>query len=392
MAGFTNMMHKGLNNMLWCRQQYGVAGSIKTVFGKSSLVFLALVMMPFAVLAGGSVTLQWNSSTDPSVAGYNIYYGGRSDVYTNKIKLGNVNQVTITGLTPGITYYFAASTYSAAGAESMLSSELAYLVPVPPNQPPTLAPISNLMIGENLGMQTVSLSDITSGSPTENQTLTVTAFSSDTDLIPNPVVSYTSPNTNGSLSFTPAHNANGTAIISVTVNDGQARNNTVTRTFLVTVQSGGGGHPAVINPLTNQVVVAGQTVRFSPTSNGGTVFYQWKFNGTNLPATGPVLQLTNVTIAQAGLYSVTANNNIGITVSSAILTVYSGTATLTPAVHIPGQYAVAITGISNLTYVVEASTNLINWVPVQTNTAPFTFVDTNAARYSRRFYRSYYIP
>ena len=65
----------------------------------------------------------------------------------------------------------------------------------------------------------------------ESQTLTVTASSSNTALIPNPTVIYTSPSATGSLSFTPVANAFGTATITVTVNDGQSANNTVTRTL-----------------------------------------------------------------------------------------------------------------------------------------------------------------
>ena len=71
----------------------------------------------------------------------------------------------------------------------------------------------------------------------ETQTLTVTASSSNTGLIPNPTVTYTSPNATGSLGFTPVANANGTATVTVTVNDGQAANNTVVQTFLVTVNA-----------------------------------------------------------------------------------------------------------------------------------------------------------
>ena len=43
-------------------------------------------------------------------------------------------------------------------------------------------------------------------------------------------------------------------------------------------------------------------------------------------------------------------------------------------------------------YVVQASTNLVDWVPIQTNTAPFTFVDANASKFRQRFYRSVYVP
>src|SRR5207302_8079118 len=92
-------------------------------------------------------------------------------------------------------------------------------------------------MNEDAGPQTVNLSGITSGATNENDTLTVTASSSNQALIPNPTVTYTSPNTTGSITFSPATNAFGTATITVTVNDGQPSNNIVTRSFTVTVNS-----------------------------------------------------------------------------------------------------------------------------------------------------------
>jgi hypothetical protein len=43
-------------------------------------------------------------------------------------------------------------------------------------------------------------------------------------------------------------------------------------------------------------------------------------------------------------------------------------------------------------YVVQASTNLVDWIPVQTNNAPFTFVDSQASRINQRFYRTFWQP
>ena len=78
-----------------------------------------------APLADGSVTLAWDASTDPNVAGYNIYYGGASGTYTNKIDAEGDTTATVSGLTVGATYYFAATTYS-ADAESLFSCEVAW--------------------------------------------------------------------------------------------------------------------------------------------------------------------------------------------------------------------------------------------------------------------------
>src|SRR5205823_5178005 len=105
----------------------------------------------------------------------------------------------------------------------------------PVNDPPTLNPINDLSIAEDGPPQTVALSGITSGVPNETDSLTVTATSSNPSLIPNPTFSYTSPNNTGALSFTSAPASFGTATITMNVNDGQASNNIVTRSFTVTV-------------------------------------------------------------------------------------------------------------------------------------------------------------
>jgi Cadherin-like domain/Secretion system C-terminal sorting domain len=104
------------------------------------------------------------------------------------------------------------------------------------NDQPTLNAISNpAAIDEDATEQTVGLSGIGTGAANEIQVLVVTATSNNTSLIPNPIVVYTSANPTGSLKYTPVANANGTAIITVTVNDGGSLNNTVVRTFTVTV-------------------------------------------------------------------------------------------------------------------------------------------------------------
>jgi len=268
------------------------------------------------------------------------------------------------------------------------------------NQKPTLNAISNLTINKNAGLQTVNLSGITSGAANENQVLTVTAVSSNTGLIPNPTVNYISANSTGSLTFTPVVNKTGTATITVTVKDGGTSNNIVTRTFTVTVANATAtrmsrGQISFTKPLTNCVAMVGQTKTLSVTVIGpGTLKYQWKFNGTNLPSVAsPVLTLSNVTTNQAGTYSVVVSSSAGSTTSTAKLTVYAtAAATLASTTHAEGQYALIVAGVPGYKYVVQASADMINWVPVQTNTAPFTFVDTNASKFGQRFYRSVYAP
>ena len=102
---------------------------MKSIFA----IILFTLMVQLSVLATGSVTLAWNAITDTNagVVGYNVYWGGSSGVYTNEVNVPGINttNVTISGLSQGTTYYFAATTYTATGMESPFSSEVSYLVP-----------------------------------------------------------------------------------------------------------------------------------------------------------------------------------------------------------------------------------------------------------------------
>ncbi|GAH51687.1 unnamed protein product, partial [marine sediment metagenome] len=89
----------------------------------------------------------------------------------------------------------------------------------PVNEQPTLDAIVDITTLEDAATQTVILSGITAGG-SETQPLRVTAISSDSGLIPDPPVLYSSPGTIGELLFTPAADQHGTATITVTVEDG----------------------------------------------------------------------------------------------------------------------------------------------------------------------------
>jgi hypothetical protein len=53
-----------------------------------------------------------------------------------------------------------------------------------------------------------------------------------------------------------------------------------------------------------------------------------------------------------------------------------------------GQFGFAFSGASSAQYIVQASTDLVHWVAVQTNTGSFKFVDSNASQFTHRFYRT----
>jgi hypothetical protein len=115
----------------------------------------------------------------------------------------------------------------------------------PSNAPPTLTAISDQTIAEDSVGTVVNLTGIGSGQAGENQTLTVTATSSDPTILPNPTVSYVSPAATGTLTLTPLANQNGVVTVTVTVTDdatvGRVGNKdpakSLVRTFAVTVNA-----------------------------------------------------------------------------------------------------------------------------------------------------------
>src|SRR5439155_1571917 len=214
-------------------------------------------------------------SVATGVAGYIVNYGVASGTYTNARSVGNVTSASISNLVEGTTYFFAAKAYDSANVQSDFSNEASYSVPVSANQPPTLNTIGNLTLGEDAGLQTVNLSGISAGAANETQTLTVTATSGNTSLIANPTVSYTSPNATGTLSFTPMANTSGTATVTVTVNDGGASNNIVTRAFTVSVN--GVNQAPTLDPIASITLnedAGAQAVNLTGITSGATNEFQ----------------------------------------------------------------------------------------------------------------------
>ena len=77
----------------------------------------------------------------------------------------------------------------------------------------------DLVIPEDSPEQTVQLTGITDGDD-GTQPLRVTALSDNPTLIPDPAVDYNSPDSTGTVRFTPLPDQFGTAVITVTVEDG----------------------------------------------------------------------------------------------------------------------------------------------------------------------------
>lgn len=368
--------------------------------------------------AGQNVMLTWNPSTNSEVAGYNVYCGTHSHVYTNAAQVGNVTNTVLPNLTPGMTYYFSAKSYDSSTNESAYANETVFTVPWPPvvNLPPTLRALANVSISRNSGLQHIALGGITPGT-TNGSPIKITVTSSNPNLI-NPTVTYASPKNTGTLSFKPSINSTGSVTITVTVDNGGASNNIVSQTFNVTVvtpvtEAMLAALPKIYREPESQTIPAGRMVILSVGVSGRAPFqYQWQFNGSNIPgATSDYLLLRNFNSAQAGSYSVQVSNLYGSTNSTVAVLTLPGTPAANLAqtsISIPpanaaatlsmkppaerGQFSFQITGISGSNYVVETSSDLMSWSPLCTNASPFVYTETNSLAYSHRFYRAAYQP
>jgi hypothetical protein len=75
-----------------------------------------------------TATLAWDAVMDPNLGGYRIYYGTSPGTYDQPLGLGlgvgNVTTFTVTGLTNGTRYYFAATAFDTSNNESAFSNEV----------------------------------------------------------------------------------------------------------------------------------------------------------------------------------------------------------------------------------------------------------------------------
>ncbi len=63
-----------------------------------------------------NVVLAWDAVTSSGVVGYKVYWGAASGDYTNVVSVTNLT-VTISNLVRGVTYYFAATSFTETGLE-----------------------------------------------------------------------------------------------------------------------------------------------------------------------------------------------------------------------------------------------------------------------------------
>ncbi len=113
---------------------------IASVLAKVLWCFL-IFLIPAARAGAADVTLSWDPNPETDLAGYKIYYGTSSSVYSTSIKIGPQTTYTVTGLAPG-TYFFAITAYNTADLESGFSNEVSVNLGLPDITAPIISDIS----------------------------------------------------------------------------------------------------------------------------------------------------------------------------------------------------------------------------------------------------------
>jgi hypothetical protein len=88
------------------------------------------LLLPVSALAG-EVTLAWDPTADPNVAGYRLYYGHQKGTYEGDVDVGMDTTITLTDLEEGKAYYFVLVAYDLDGEQGEVSEEVMH------NGPPT---------------------------------------------------------------------------------------------------------------------------------------------------------------------------------------------------------------------------------------------------------------
>ena len=156
-------------------------------------------------------------------------------------------------------------------------------------------------------------------------------------------------------------------------------------------------------PLTTITTVSNSLQLQVQASGIGVLTYQWQKNGANVAgANESSYSVTNAQFADAGTYAVTVANPYGSVLSEpAIVLVLpiqpiripkdpTQPAILQLLQIADGKRGMLFYGAVGRTYEIQATTNMVHWDVIQTNTMTYNikeFVDQESARQQRRFYR-----
>jgi hypothetical protein len=204
----------------------------------------------------------------------------------------------------------------------------------------------------------------------------------------------TSVSVNSVSNMTAITPAQGAGLVNVVVTNADGQVAVLTNGFTYGIS------PYIITQPAPQAAAVAGNVTLSLVAGGSIpLSYQWLLNSVDLPnATNAALALTNLQAPNAGFYAAVVSNLYGITNSSPASVSVLGVPVsfaADPAAIVNGQIDIVLDNLTGQgTVVIQASTNLVQWVPIFTNPPAFGQVQfTNAMTNSLiRFYKAVVTP
>jgi hypothetical protein len=150
--------------------------------------------------------------------------------------------------------------------------------------------------------------------------------------------------------------------------------------------------PAFTLSPVSQTWTTGSRVSLTASAVGASpIGYQWRFNGNKIQgATTVSYVIPSLGKDSQGAYTVVTTNMFATNESAPALIYVSDPAHFISTVNSGGTLALQLAGKANSNYVLEASSDLVRWVPIKTNNSPFGIINYSDPinPKSARFYRS----
>ena len=108
-------------------------GTLMKRHSASYLFVLTLVLLLATASRLSAQTVMWDANSEPDIAGYILYYGNSSGVYSNQVDVGNRTSYSLS-IDWSRTWFFALQAYSTAGLTSPLSGEVQWTPIATPSQ------------------------------------------------------------------------------------------------------------------------------------------------------------------------------------------------------------------------------------------------------------------
>jgi Immunoglobulin domain/Immunoglobulin I-set domain len=150
--------------------------------------------------------------------------------------------------------------------------------------------------------------------------------------------------------------------------------------------------PTIAIPPLSQTVASNAAVTLNVYGAGTPApSYQWFFNGAPTGTNGSQLTIPNFRASNEGSYRVVASNYLNTATSPAATLLLNSPLRLQSFLLTSNSLQFQLAGSSGSNYVIQSSSNLFQWTPILTNTAPsglFNFTATNLTGFPLQFYRA----